>query len=85
MSAQQKAKKQKSASFVLIESGNNTVIGQYSLMTSSILLYDLPEKTTKKRPVYTTLPDCRLSRFHPVTSVPGTISVRGWRVSVGLI
>ena len=46
--ASQEAKKQISAPFVLVERGDNTVIGYYSLSATSILLCDLPEKTERQ-------------------------------------
>jgi len=61
--ASQEAKKKISASFVLVESGDNTVIGFYNLSATSILLCDLPEKTAKKLPRYPDLPATLLGRL----------------------
>ena len=61
--ASQEAKKKISASFVLVESGDNTVIGFYNLSATSILLCDLPEKTAKKLPRYPDVPATLLGRL----------------------
>lgn len=61
--ASQQAKKQISAPFVLVESGDNTVIGYYSLSATSILLCDLPEITAKKLPRYPDVPAALLGRL----------------------
>lgn len=61
--ASQDAKKQISTPFVLVESGDNTVIGYYTLSATSILLADLPEETAKKLPGYPALPATLLGRL----------------------
>jgi len=61
--ASQEARKQISASFVLVEDGDNSVIGYYSLSATSILLDDLPEKTAKKLPGYPNIPATLLGRL----------------------
>jgi len=61
--ASQEARKQISTSFVLVEEGDNSVIGYYSLSATSILLNDLPEKTAKKLPRYPDLPATLLGRL----------------------
>jgi predicted GNAT family N-acyltransferase len=60
--ASQEAKKKISASFVLVESEDNTVIGFYNLSATSILLCDLPEKTAKL-PRYPDVPATLLGRL----------------------
>lgn len=59
----QEAKKQISVSFVLVESGDSTVLGYYSLSATSILLCDMPEKTAKKLPRYPDVPATLLGRL----------------------
>jgi predicted GNAT family N-acyltransferase len=61
--ASQDAKKQISSPFVLVESGDNTVIGYYTLSATSILLADLPEETAKKLPGYPAVPATLLGRL----------------------
>ena len=61
--ASQEARKQISTSFVLVEEGDNSVIGYYSLSATSILLDDLPEKTAKKLPRYPDVPATLLGRL----------------------
>lgn len=61
--ASQEAKKQISAPFVLVEKGDNTVIGYYSLSATSILLDHLPGKTAKKLPGYPDVPAILLGRL----------------------
>ena len=61
--ASQEARKQISASFVVVEDGDNSVIGYYSLSATSILLDDLPEKTAKKLPRYPNIPATLLGRL----------------------
>jgi len=61
--ASQEARKQISASFVLVKDGDNSVIGYYSLSATSILLDDLPEKTAKKLPGYPDVPATLLGRL----------------------
>ena len=61
--ASQEARKQIAASFVLVEDGDNSVIGYYSLSATSILLDDLPEKTAKKLPGYPNIPATLLGRL----------------------
>ena len=61
--ASQEARKQISASFVLVKDGGNSVIGYYSLSATSILLDDLPEKTVKKLPRYPDVPATLLGRL----------------------
>ena len=59
----QETKKQISASFVLVESRDSTVLGYYSLSATSILLCDMPEKTAKKLPRYPDIPATLLGRL----------------------
>ena len=61
--ASQEARRQISAPFVLVESGDNRVIGYYSLSATSILLDDLPEKTGQKLPRYPDIPATLLGRL----------------------
>ena len=61
--ASREARKQISTSFVLVEDGDNAVIGYYSLSATSILLDDLPEKTAKKLPRYPDVPATLLGRL----------------------
>ena len=61
--AYQEAKKQIAAPIVLVESGNNTVIGYYTLSATSILLTDLPAETAKKLPRYPDVPATLLGRL----------------------
>ena len=61
--ASQEAKRQMAAPFVLVESGDNTVIGYYTLSATSILLADLPEETVKKLPRYPDVPATLLGRL----------------------
>lgn len=61
--ASQEARKQISAPFVLVEGGDNRVIGYYSLSATCILLDDLPEKTAKKLPRYPDVPATLLGRL----------------------
>lgn len=61
--APQDSKKRISATFVLVENGDNTVIGYYSLSATSILLDDLPEKMVKKLPRYPDVPATLLGRL----------------------
>lgn len=61
--ASQDARKRISAPFVLIESGNNTIIGYYTLSATCILLNDLPEETAKKLPGYPAVPATLLGRL----------------------
>jgi ribosomal protein S18 acetylase RimI-like enzyme len=61
--ASQEAKKQIAAPFVLLEGGDNSVIGYYTLSATSILLTDLPEETAKKLPRYPDVPASLLGRL----------------------
>ena len=61
--ASPEARKQISTSFALVEGGDNSVIGYYSLSATSILLDDLPEKTAKKLPGYPDVPATLLGRL----------------------
>jgi predicted N-acetyltransferase YhbS len=61
--APQEARKQISVSFVLVEDGDNSVIGYYNLSAISILFDDLPEKTAKKLPRYPDVPATLLGRL----------------------
>jgi len=61
--ASQEARKQLSASFVLVKDGDKSVIGYYSLSATSILLDDLPEETAKKLPRYPGVPATLLGRL----------------------
>lgn len=61
--ASQEAKKQISAPFVLLEEGNNTVIGYYTLSGFGVVLDDLPEETAKKLPKYPMVPATLLGRL----------------------
>ena len=61
--ASQEARKKISACFVLVNDGDNSVIGYYSLSAISILLDELPEKTVKKLPRYPDVPATLLGRL----------------------
>ena len=61
--ASQDARKQISTPFVLVESGDSTVICYYTLSATSILLADLPEETAKKLPGYPAVPATLLGRL----------------------
>jgi GNAT superfamily N-acetyltransferase len=61
--ASQEARKQISASFVLIKYGDDSVVGYYSLSATCILLDDLPEETVKKLPRYPDVPATLLGRL----------------------
>ncbi|MEN8108819.1 MAG: GNAT family N-acetyltransferase [Pseudomonadota bacterium] len=73
--ASQEARKQISASFVLVEEGDSMVVGYYSLSATSILLDDLPEKTANKLPGYPNVPAMLLGRL----AVDARYQGRGYR------
>jgi predicted GNAT family N-acyltransferase len=61
--ASREARKHISTSFVLVEDGDNSVIGYYSLSAPRVLIDDLPEKTAKKLPRYPDVPATLLGRL----------------------
>ena len=61
--ASQEARREICAAVVLLEGGDNRVIGYYSLSATSILLDDLPENTGQKLPRYPDIPATLLGRL----------------------
>ncbi|MCA9445212.1 MAG: GNAT family N-acetyltransferase [Candidatus Omnitrophica bacterium] len=61
--AGQDARKNVTASFVLIEGENPVVRGFYTLSATSVVLEDLPEAITKKLPRYPLVPAILLGRL----------------------
>ena len=69
--ASQEVRKQIAAPFVLLEDGNNTVIGYYTLSGFGIVLDDLPQETVKKLPKYPVVPATLLGRLAIDTQYKG--------------
>lgn len=61
--AGQDLRKRMAAPFVLVEQGSNTVIGYYTLSSTSIIFNELPTKITKKLPKYPNVPATLLGRL----------------------
>ena len=61
--ASQDATRHYSASFVLVEKGEHTVLGYYTLSSFGIELEDLPEKIISKLPRYPVVPATLLARL----------------------
>lgn len=61
--ASQDARRHYSASFVLVEKGERTVLGYYTLSSFGISLKDLPEEIFKKLPRYPIVPATLLGRL----------------------
>jgi GNAT superfamily N-acetyltransferase len=61
--ATQDLRKHVAATFVLLEAGDPTVLGFYTLSATSVRLRDLPEDTAKKLPRYPLVPAILLGRL----------------------
>lgn len=61
--ASQDARKYMAAPFVLIEQSSSTVIGYYTLSSTSIIFSELPTEITKKLPKYPNVPATLLGRL----------------------
>lgn len=69
--ANQQAKKRLSATYVLLESGANKVIGYYTLSATSIPLELLPKDILRKLPRYPSVPATLLGRLAVDTEYQG--------------
>lgn len=61
--AGQDLRKRMAAPFVLVEEGSNTIIGYYTLSSTSIMFNELPTEITKKLPKYPNVPATLLGRL----------------------